>query len=180
MAHRERAHRRRPGPHTGDLGLAEDIAQEALVDALVAWPSAAYPPIPAGVLTPPGGGRSTRSGGGRPSTSGTPAIAHQPRRGAGGAEDLAGTRTAIPDDVLALIFIACHPVLSREAQVARTLRVLGGLTSDEIARAFPVPSATVQAHTRAKKTLAAAQVPFEVPPPDECRRTAGAVLGVST
>ena len=77
------------------------------------------------------------------------------------------------------MFIACHPVLSREAQVALTLRVLGGLTSDEIARAFLVPTATVQARiTRAKKTLAAAQVPFEVPPPDERRKRLGSVLSV--
>ena len=78
----------------------------------------------------------------------------------------------IDDDVLALVFIACHPLLSPEARVALTLRVVGGLTSDEIARAFLVPTATVQARiTRAKKTLSAAQVPFEVPPP---RRASGA------
>ncbi|WP_280406579.1 RNA polymerase sigma factor [Nocardia carnea] len=74
----------------------------------------------------------------------------------------------IDDDVLALMFISCHPVLSPEARVALTLRVVGGLTSDEIARAFLVPTATVQARiTRAKKTLAAARVPFEVPPAAE-------------
>ncbi len=85
----------------------------------------------------------------------------------------------IDDDVLALIFISCHPVLSREASVALTLRVLGGLTSDEIARAFVTPTATVQARiTRAKKTLAAAQVPFEVPPPDERRERLSSVLSV--
>ncbi len=79
----------------------------------------------------------------------------------------------IDDDVLALMFISCHPVLSREARVALTLRVVGGLTSDEIARAFLVPTATVQARiTRAKKTLAAAQVPFAVPPPEERVRAA--------
>ena len=77
------------------------------------------------------------------------------------------------------MFVACHPVLSREAQVALTLRVLGGLTSDEIARAFLVPTATVQARiTRAKKTLAAAQVPFEVPTADETRERLGSVLSV--
>src|SRR5690606_19169157 len=74
----------------------------------------------------------------------------------------------VDDGVLALMFTACHPVLSREAQVALTLRVVGGLTSDEIARAFLTPTATVQARiTRAKKTLAAARVPFEVPQADE-------------
>jgi predicted RNA polymerase sigma factor len=85
----------------------------------------------------------------------------------------------IDDDVLALMFMACHPVISREASVALTLRVLGGLTSDEIARAFLVPTATVQARiTRAKKTLAAAQVPFGVPEPQEYRERLGSVLSV--
>jgi predicted RNA polymerase sigma factor len=85
----------------------------------------------------------------------------------------------IDDDVLALMFIACHPVLSREAQVALTLRVLGGLNSDEIARAFLVPTATVQARiTRAKKTLSAARVRFGVPPPDEYHDRVGSVLSV--
>ena len=77
------------------------------------------------------------------------------------------------------MFISCHPLLSPEARVALTLRVVGGLTSDEIARAFLVPTATVQARiTRAKKTLSAAQVPFEVPPPEERRERLGSVLSV--
>ena len=81
--------------------------------------------------------------------------------------------------MLALVFISCHPLLSPEARVALTLRVVGGLTSDEIARAFLVPTATVQARiTRAKKTLSAAQVPFEVPPPEERRERLGSVLSV--
>ena len=81
--------------------------------------------------------------------------------------------------MLALVFIACHPLLSPEARVALTLRVVGGLTSDEIARAFLVPTATVQARiTRAKKTLSAAQVRFEVPPPEERRERLGSVLSV--
>jgi len=81
--------------------------------------------------------------------------------------------------VLALIFVSCHPVLSREARVALTLRVVGGLTSDEIARAFLVPAPTVQARiTRAKKTLAAARVPFAVPPATERAERLGSVLSV--
>ena len=77
------------------------------------------------------------------------------------------------------MFISCHPVLSREARVALTLRVVGGLTSDEIARAFLVPEPTVQARiTRAKKTIAAAEVPFELPPADERRERLGGVLSV--
>ncbi|HEV7720246.1 MAG TPA: DUF6596 domain-containing protein, partial [Iamia sp.] len=80
---------------------------------------------------------------------------------------------------LALVFISCHPLLSPEARVALTLRVVGGLTSDEIARAFLVPTATVQARiTRAKKTLSAAQIRFEVPPPDQRRERLGSVLSV--
>jgi predicted RNA polymerase sigma factor len=85
----------------------------------------------------------------------------------------------IDDDVLALTFIVCHPVVSREARVALTLRVIGGLTSDEIARAFLVPTATVRARIpRAKKTIAAARVPFEVPPPQQRRERLGSVLSV--
>jgi predicted RNA polymerase sigma factor len=85
----------------------------------------------------------------------------------------------VDDDVLALMFIACHPVVSPEARIALTLRVVGGLGSDEIARAFMVPTATVQARiTRAKKTLAAARVAFELPPPDERRTRLVSVLHV--
>ncbi len=86
---------------------------------------------------------------------------------------------AVDDDVLRLIFISCHPVLSREAQVALTLRVVGGLSSEEIARAFLVPTATVQQRiVRAKKTLAAAHVPFEMPSRDEHTARLGGILGV--
>src|SRR5690606_28873127 len=86
---------------------------------------------------------------------------------------------AVDDDVLRLIFIACHPVLSREAQVALTLRVVGGLGSEEIARAFLVPTATVQQRiVRAKKTLAAARVPFEVPDRAEFPERLTGVLSV--
>src|SRR5258705_538350 len=85
----------------------------------------------------------------------------------------------IDDDVLALMFISCHPVLSPEARVALTLRVVGGLSSEEIARAFLVSVPTVQARiTRGKKTIAAAGVPFELPPPGERRERLGGVLSV--
>jgi predicted RNA polymerase sigma factor len=95
------------------------------------------------------------------------------------AEDVLWDPDQIDDDVLALMFISCHPVLSREARVALTLRVVGGLTSDEIAKAFLVPTATVQARiTRAKKTLGAARVPFEVPPAEERNERLGSVLSV--
>jgi predicted RNA polymerase sigma factor len=97
----------------------------------------------------------------------------------GESADLLWDPDRIDDDVLALVFISCHPVLSREARVALTLRVVGGLTSDEIARAFLVPAPTVQARiTRAKKTLAAARVPFVMPPAAERAERLSSVLSV--
>ncbi len=122
--------------------------------------------------------RSTRSDAVPRSTSGAasgpPPVPPDPTA----AGDLLCDPDRIDDDVLALMFIACHP-LSPEARVALTLRVIGGLTSDEIARAFLVPTATVQARiTRAKKTLSAAQVRFEVPPREERRERLGSVLSV--
>ncbi|GAA2600649.1 sigma-70 family RNA polymerase sigma factor [Dactylosporangium fulvum] len=85
----------------------------------------------------------------------------------------------IDDDILALMFVSCHPVLSPEARVALTLRVVGGLSTEQIARAFLVPVPTVQARiTRAKKTIAAAGVPFELPPAGERRERLGGVLSV--
>src|SRR5690606_4249698 len=85
----------------------------------------------------------------------------------------------IDDDVLRLVFISCHPVLSREARVALTLRVVAGLGTEQIARAFLVPVATVQQRiVRAKKTLTAANVPFAVPPREEYAERLSAVLGV--
>jgi RNA polymerase sigma factor (sigma-70 family) len=169
---------------TGDFALAEDLAQETLAEALVTWPRDGVPRNPAGWLLTVGRRRAIDSF--RRSSA-------LDERYAALARDLdeGGATTAAPDtdllwdpdriddDQLALMFISCHPVLSREAQIALTLRVLGGLTSDEIARAFLVPTATVQARiTRAKKTLAAARVPFEVPPPEECRKRLGSVLSV--
>ncbi len=169
---------------TGDFALAEDLAQETLAEALVTWPRDGVPRNPAGWLLTVGRRRAIDSF--RRSSA-------LDERYAALARDLdeGGATTAAPDtdllwdpdriddDQLALMFISCHPVLSREAQIALTLRVLGGLTSDEIARAFLVPTATVQARiTRAKKTLAAARVPFGVPPPEECRKRLGSVLSV--
>jgi predicted RNA polymerase sigma factor len=178
---------------TGDFALAEDLAQESLAEALVAWPRDGVPRNPAGWLLTVGRRRAIDSFRRRSAlddryaalarhlgeggvTTGNPGT---PPAGAALDTGLLWDPDRIDDDLLALMFIACHPVLSREAQIALTLRVLGGLTSDEIARAFLVPTATVQARiTRAKKTLAAAQVPFEVPPPGECRKRLGSVLSV--
>jgi RNA polymerase sigma factor (sigma-70 family) len=166
---------------TGDFALAEDLAQEALAEALVAWPRDGVPRNPAGWLLTVGRRRAIDAYRRRSALDERYAVLARDlgEDGTDREDDLLWDPDRIDDDQLALMFIACHPVLSREAQVALTLRVLGGLTSDEIARAFLVPTATVQARiTRAKKTLAAAQVPFEVPPPHECRRRLGPVLSV--
>ena len=178
--------------YTGDFALAEDLAQEALAEALVTWPSDGVPRNPSGWLLTVGRRRAidgfrrraalddryaalARKLGEGGVTSGGPA----PDSGGSTDADVLWDPDQIDDDVLVLAFIACHPVLSREARVALTLRVIGGLTSDEIARAFLVPTATVQARiTRAKKTLAAARVPFAVPPPQEYRERLGSVLSV--
>ena len=175
--------------YTGDFAMAEDLAQEALAEALVSWPRDGVPQQPVRLAAHR-----------RPATRDRrlPAASALDERYAAMASELdEGEATSgaaphtgeeddvlydperIDDDVLALVFISCHPVLSREASVALTLRVLGGLTSDEIARAFVTPTATVQARiTRAKKTLGAAQVPFEVPPYDERKQRLSSVLTV--
>ncbi len=159
---------------TGDVGLAEDLAQEALVEAIQQWPDAGIPRNPGAWLTAVAKRR---------------AIDTWRRRGAlderyrAIAHDLSESSDddwePIDDDMLRLVFIACHPVLSRESQVALTLRVVGGLSTQEIARMLLVPVPTVQARiTRAKKTLAAARVPFDTPEPAEWRGRLGGVLGV--
>ncbi|MCW4385657.1 RNA polymerase sigma factor [Salinibacterium sp. SYSU T00001] len=159
---------------TGDVGLAEDLAQEALVEALEQWPRAGVPRNPGAWLTAVAKRRAIDAWRRRDALDERyRAIAH----------DLDETTDAawepIDDDVLRLVFTACHPVLSRESQVALTLRVVSGLTTEEIARMLLVPVATVQARiTRAKKTLAAAHVPFETPEPAEWPARLAGVLGV--
>ena len=177
--------------YTGDLALAEDLAQEALAEALVAWPRDGVPREPAGWLLTVGRRRAIDAFRRRSALDERYAALSRDLAEGGAATGAAASGPGDPepgllwdpdridDDVLALVFTACHPVLSGESQVALTLRVLGGLTSDEIARAFLVPTATVQARiTRAKKTLAAARVPFDVPPPEERRARLGSVLSV--
>jgi RNA polymerase sigma factor (sigma-70 family) len=178
---------------TGDFALAEDLAQEALAEALVAWPRDGVPSSPAGWLLTVGRRRAIDTFRRRSALDVRYAALARDLEEGGVSSGDAGRATVggpvnddvlwdpdrIEDDVLALVFVACHPVLSREAAVALALRVLGGLTSDEIARAFLVPTATVQARiTRAKKTLTAAQVPFAVPEPEEYRERLGSVLSV--
>jgi RNA polymerase sigma factor (sigma-70 family) len=170
--------------YTGDFALAEDLAQEALAEALVTWPRDGVPRNPAGWLLTVGRRRAIDAFRRRSALDERyAALAHELGEGSafsGSAPDGDGELwdpDRIDDDVLALMFTSCHPVLSREARVALTLRVVGGLTSDEIAKAFLVPTATVQARiTRAKKTLGAARVPFAVPVGQERTERLGSVL----
>lgn len=175
--------------YTGDFALAEDVAQEALAEALVSWSRDGAPASPVGWLLSTARRRAIDAFRRRSALDERyAALAGELAEGefsAGAAtarersDDLPWDPDRVDDDVLALMFTACHPVLSPEARVALTLRVVGGLSSEEIARAFLVPVPTVQARiTRAKKTIAAARVPFELPPPEERAGRLGAVLSV--
>lgn len=159
---------------TGDFGLAEDVAQEALAEALQTWPEQGVPSNAGAWLTAVAKRRAIDAWRRRARLDERHReIAH----GLAEASDL--DWQPIDDDLLRLVFTACHPALSRESQVALTLRVVGGLSTTEIARMLLVPVATVQARiTRAKKTLAAAEVPFETPDPPEWRARLAGVLGV--
>jgi len=159
---------------TRDLGLAEDVAQEALVEALTAWPRDGMPVNPGAWLTAVAKRRVIDAWRRRTARD---------DRYAGIAHDLTEVVDAdwepIDDDVLRLVFTACHPALSRESQVALTLRVVAGLTTEEIARMLLATVPAVQARiTRAKKTLAAGGIPFETPDPSEWPGRLGAVLSV--
>ncbi|GAA1741208.1 RNA polymerase sigma factor [Luedemannella helvata] len=175
--------------YTGDFELAEDVAQEAVARALVAWSRDGAPDSPVGWLLATArrlaidgfrrraalDERYAMMAGQLAEGEATSGAAAPPSR----ADDLPWDPDRVDDDVLALMFMACHPVLSPEARVALTLRTVAGMTSEEIARAFLVPVPTVQARiTRAKKTIAAVGVPFEVPPADERRGRLGGVLSV--
>jgi RNA polymerase sigma factor (sigma-70 family) len=169
-----------------DVGLAEELAQDALVSALEQWTSEGVPDNPAAWLTAVAKRRALDR------------LRHlqlaEHKAGEIGREfdaqhDIAQSELAdavdaaldddIGDDLLRLVFTACHPVLSTEARVALTLRVMGGLATDEIARAFLVPEATVaQRIVRAKRTLAEARVPFEVPRRHELEARLASVLEV--
>lgn len=164
-----------------DFALAEDLAQEALADALEQWPAQGVPQNPGAWLTAVAK-RKAIDGWRRRERydERLAAIAHDVEaEQAEAAAEAPYDPDRIDDDVLRLLFVACHPVLSREARVALTLRVVGGLTSEEIARAFLVPTSTVQQRVvRAKKTLGDAGVAFEVPSRDELPARLDAVLGV--
>jgi RNA polymerase sigma factor (sigma-70 family) len=165
-----------------DVGLAEDLAQEALVTALERWPSTGIPEHPGAWLMATAKNRAIDQLRRRQMLEG--------KRGAIEGDASNGAPPAAPeietaidedvgDDLLRLVLIACHPVLSTEARVALTLRLLGGLTTDEIARAFLVPEPTIaQRIVRAKRTLAEARVPFEVPRGEDLAARLSSVLEV--
>ncbi|GAA3304923.1 RNA polymerase sigma factor [Dactylosporangium vinaceum] len=148
----------------GDVGRAEELAQDALVAALEQWPAEGVPRNPGAWLTTTAKRRAIdtirRQ---QVLQKHLPLLAADDRLD-DPAFELVLDQEPIEDDVLRLMFTACHPVLKPEARVALTLRMLGGLSTDEIARAFLVPDATVgQRISRAKKSLADAKVPFELP-----------------
>ena len=164
---------------TGDLGQGEDLAQEAVAQALAQWPAKGVPSNPGAWLTAVGKRRAIDEWRRRERLlERERSIAHELEQDRGTGDHADGWEP-IEDDVLRLVFIACHPVLSREAQIALTLKVVAGLTTEEIARMFMVPVPTVQQRiVRAKKTLAAARVPFEVPDTADWEARLGAVLQI--
>ncbi|MEY9844541.1 RNA polymerase sigma factor (sigma-70 family) [Streptacidiphilus sp. BW17] len=175
--------------YTGQFELAEDVAQEAVAEALVGWARDGVPANPVGWLLTAARRRAVDSFRRRSARDERYALLANPLaegEASSGAvqpperpDDLPFDPDRVDDDVLALMFVACHPVLSPEARVALTLRAVGGLTSEEIARAFLTPVPTVQARiTRAKKTIAAAGVPFALPPAEERRERLGGLLSV--
>jgi RNA polymerase sigma factor (sigma-70 family) len=167
---------------TGDVAVAEDLAQDALLAALEQWPKSGVPDNPGAWLMAAAKRKAVdqlrhrKMAESKHETIGRDMDASREHEVDALVESI---DDHVGDDLLRLIFTACHPVLSREAQVAMTLRLLGGLTTDEVARAFLVPEATVaQRIVRAKKTLTEARVPFEVPRGAEFEERLGSVLTV--
>jgi RNA polymerase sigma factor (sigma-70 family) len=165
-----------------DVGLAEDLAQDALVAALEQWPASGIPANPGAWLMLAAKHRAIdRLRRDDRLAAKLTEIGHQlrDRRDDRDGFEAVVDHEGIGDDLLRLIFVCCHPVLSTEASVALTLRLLGGLTTAEIARAFLVPEPTVaQRIARAKRTLADRRVQFEVPPPAERAGRLATVLEV--
>jgi RNA polymerase sigma factor (sigma-70 family) len=165
-----------------DVGLAEELAQDALVIALEQWPRSGIPDNPGAWLMATARNRAIdqlrRE---RMRSRKHQTLAHEPEmehQTHGGALE-ASADDAIGDDLLRLMFSACHPLLSTEARTALTLKLLAGLTTAEIARAFLVPEATIaQRIVRAKRTLRDAQVPFEIPRRAELGERLSSVLEV--
>ena len=165
--------------YVGDVGLAEDLAQDALVAALGQWPSHGVPRNPGAWLMTVGKRKAVD----RFRRDKTLEAKYALIGADLSVDDVPETAVAdaehVEDDRLRLIFVACHPVLSATARAALTLRLLGGLTTTEIARAYLQPEPTIaQRIVRAKKTIAAAAVPFEVPTGPERAARLGSVLEV--
>ena len=165
-----------------DVGLAEDLAQDALVAALETWPESGVPDNPGAWLMATAKRRGIdqlRRGATLERKQEELARELEVRLGDEGDDIDAAIDDQVGDDLLGLIFTTCHPVLLTDARVALTLRLLGGLTTEEIARAFLVPEPTLaQRIVRAKRTLAASKVPFEVPSGPELGERLGSVLEV--
>ena len=167
---------------SGDIGLAEELAQDALVTALEQWPDKGIPDNPGAWLMATAKHRAIdrlRHGTRAEETQAVSARELDEQPAARADDMLAALDDDIGDDLLRLMFTACHPVLSPEARVALTLRLLGGLTTDEIARAFLVPEPTIaQRIVRAKRTLAEANVAFELPRGEDRAARLASVLDV--
>jgi RNA polymerase sigma factor (sigma-70 family) len=167
----------------GDVGLAEELAQDALVAALEQWPASGIPAKPGAWLMGTAKHRAIdllrrrKRLERKQEQLGHELLGSQQETAE--KEFDAAMEDDMGDDLLRLIFVACHPVLSKDARVALTLRLLGGLTTEEIARAFLVPEPTIaQRIVRAKRTLAEAHVPFEVPRGAELAARLSSVLEV--
>ncbi len=167
---------------TGDVGLAEDLAQDALLAALERWPESGVPGNPGAWLMATAKNRAIDlARRGRRFEDRREQLAREAgmRMGMDAAEHEATLDENLGDDLLGLIFTCCHPLLSTEARVALTLRLLGGLSTEEIARAFLVSESTVaQRIVRAKRTLKEARVPFEVPRAEQLDERLPSVLEV--
>ncbi len=167
---------------SGDVGVAEDLAQEALVEALEQWPRSGVPDNPGAWLMTTAKRRWVdRVRRSEVHSRKAAVIGHdmEIRQRHAQPDPAAEADDVFEDDLLRLLFTTCHPVLSIEARVALTLRLFGGLTTKEIARAYLTPEATIAARiTRAKRTLAEAKVPIEVPGPREVGTRLADVLEV--
>jgi RNA polymerase sigma factor (sigma-70 family) len=169
-----------------DVGLAEELAQDALVQALERWPESGVPEQPAAWLTTVAKNRALdvlrhRQMHAEKEAAISYELDHQLQDAAPDLEAVVtdALENDIGDDLLRLVFVACHPVLPTDGRVALTLRMLGGLSTEEIARAFLVPEKTVaQRIVRAKRTLAEAKVPFEAPRAHELGERLASVLQV--
>ena len=169
-----------------DVGLAEELAQDALLAALETWPGTGVPDNPGAWLMAAAKNRALdhfRRGKllerKHEELAGEMELEHEIAAADHEAALIERMDDDIGDDLLRLVFVACHPVLSTEARVALTLRLLGGLTTDEIARAFLVPEPTIaQRIVRAKRTLAETRVPFEVPRKEDLAARLSSVLEV--